>query len=230
MDIKEEGLVNPYTNWYYQAKLYAIKELLSDNTRTDILVDVGAGSGFFGKEIAKHFSYSKLILIDTGYSSVTQAQDEKINYHDNCPHIPASTYLFVDVLEHIELDLEVLSHYVSESAFGARFILTVPAFQFLWSPHDEFLDHKRRYTKKMLSKLASDAGLSIDNSYYIFSFVFPIIFLKKRFFMRKGVVKSSLREYPPIINFLLRKICVIEHRYFKNPWFGTSVILFGTKA
>jgi hypothetical protein len=31
-----------------------------------------------------------------------------------------------------------------------RVLITVPAFRFLWFGHDEFLEHRRRYTRGMV--------------------------------------------------------------------------------
>jgi hypothetical protein len=230
MDIKEEGLVDLQYSWYYQSKIIAILRLLSSNAEKDVLVDVGAGSGFFGMEISKKFHFSQTILIDPGYGDSKKTSSKKIEYYRSCPHIPASTYLFIDVLEHVDFDSEFLSHYVSESRPGAKFVISVPAFDFLWSSHDEFLQHKRRYSKKSLMQLAISSGIEIEDSYYIFSAVFPIAFLKRRFLSRKMQNKSDLRDYRPLVNNILKKICVFEHKYIKNPWFGTSVVLMGTKS
>ena len=40
----------------------------------------------------------------------------------------------------------LLRHYAAKVPSGAHFLVTVPAFRFLWSGHDVFLEHKRRYT------------------------------------------------------------------------------------
>ena len=41
---------------------------------------------------------------------------------------------------------------------GTPVFITVPAFSFLWSAHDVFLDHRRRYTSKMLVRTMTLRG------------------------------------------------------------------------
>lgn len=53
MDIKENGLVNTDTNWYYRAKVAGVIRKLKPYPNIGLLIDVGSGSGFFGSEIAK---------------------------------------------------------------------------------------------------------------------------------------------------------------------------------
>ena len=57
---------------------------------------------------------------------------------------------------------------------NTRFLISVPAFQFLWSGHDDFLDHKRRYTLHLLEKVLRNAGLKVKHGVYYFCIVFPI--------------------------------------------------------
>ena len=52
----------------------------------------------------------------------------------------------MDVLEHVDNDAGLVRHYATKVPSGAHFLVTVPAFRFLWSGHDVFLEHKRRYT------------------------------------------------------------------------------------
>ena len=58
----------------------------------------------------------------------------------------ADLVLLMDVLEHMTDDVTLLREYVERVTSGTRFLITVPAFGFLWSGHDEFLRHYRRYT------------------------------------------------------------------------------------
>ena len=44
----------------------------------------------------------------------------------------------MDVLEHVADDLALLKEYVDKARPGTAFLITVPAFQFLWSGHDDF--------------------------------------------------------------------------------------------
>src|SRR3546814_5651478 len=64
----------------------------------------------------------------------------------------------MDVLEHGEDDAGLLRTYLDKAPPQAQATITVPAFQVLWSHHDVFLEHHRRYTLKTLSRLVERAG------------------------------------------------------------------------
>ena len=53
-----------------------------------------------------------------------------------------------DALEHIKDDKKIIKELRNYLNDGGSIILTVPAFQFLWSDHDELSMHFRRYNKK----------------------------------------------------------------------------------
>ena len=232
MDIKESGLVNTDTNWYYRAKVAAVIRRLKLHPNIGLLVDVGSGSGFFGSEIAKVKSVDKKVFIDPGYSSSPPNNLQNSEWFVQCPHIPGDIYLFIDVLEHVDDDVNLLQHYVKEASAGAIFIVSVPAFSFLWSKHDNFLEHKRRYTKGELEKIATLAGLNIVSSGYLFSSVFPLVCLVRLFnkITSDKKLSSDMREYPYFVNLSLKLLCKLEHNYFTNKYFGTSVILSGQKS
>jgi hypothetical protein len=94
-----------------------------------------------------------------------------------------------DVLEHIvDYDStlrEISKHMHPES----RLILSVPSYKWMWSSHDEFLHHKRRYTKKRLRNDLSVNFDVIDINYMNF-FLFPLAAVARLVFKVLGI-KSS---------------------------------------
>lgn len=97
-----------------------------------------------------------------------------------CPHdIPFGAHSFdlvclFDVLEHIEDDLATLQAVASLLARDGRALVTVPAYRWLWSEHDEFLHHKRRYRAAELRQKASAAGLRTAALSYFNTLLFPL--------------------------------------------------------
>lgn len=82
--------------------------------------------------------------------------------------------LMCDVLEHLpdaKLALENLRQGLLDEP-GAFVLLSVPAFQFLWSPWDEIEKHKCRYTADTLRSVADAAGFEVSRSTYFFSPLF----------------------------------------------------------
>lgn len=78
-----------------------------------------------------------------------------------------------DVLEHIEADTASLAALASRLSDRGAILVTVPAFPFLWSRHDERHHHFRRYTRKSLAAVAREAGLKVSYSSYFNFFLFP---------------------------------------------------------
>ena len=54
----------------------------------------------------------------------------------------------MDVLEHIRDDYSALKEWKKVLNPNGIILISVPAFQHLWSHHDKFLGHYRRYNKK----------------------------------------------------------------------------------
>jgi hypothetical protein len=104
-------------------------------------------------------------------------KDKKVTYHNNYFELTGPRYdlvLLLDVLEHVQEDekfLEEISDRYLSSA--GHLIITAPAFPSLYSRHDEFLAHFRRYTRKELIRLVQEANLSCIRSGYLFLSLLP---------------------------------------------------------
>jgi SAM-dependent methyltransferase len=84
-----------------------------------------------------------------------------------------------DVLEHVEEDEATLRTLRDCLAPGGVGVLTVPAFAWLWGPHDTQLHHKRRYAKAELRRKIRAAGLKIERLTYSNMLLFPAAVLAR---------------------------------------------------
>ena len=91
------------------------------------------------------------------------------------PLRPASfdTVLALDVIEHLPDDVAFLESAAALCAPGGRVIVGVPAFQLLWSRHDQTFQHHRRYSAAQLREAVVAAGLRIERITYTNFLVFP---------------------------------------------------------
>lgn len=80
----------------------------------------------------------------------------------------------LDVLEHIDDDRASLEALGEGLAENGRLLITVPAFQWLWSKHDKLHHHKRRYSQKSLEGVIRAAGLKPVKAGYFNSLLFPL--------------------------------------------------------
>ena len=80
-----------------------------------------------------------------------------------------------DVIEHVEDDVKAVSEMYRVCSPGGMVAVTVPAFQSLWSKHDEINHHKRRYTKKQLERLFQNiAGKKTYSGFFNVILFLPI--------------------------------------------------------
>jgi 2-polyprenyl-3-methyl-5-hydroxy-6-metoxy-1,4-benzoquinol methylase len=76
------------------------------------------------------------------------------------------TIIYIDVLEHIEKDLDELNHAATHLRPGGHLIVLSPAHQRLFSPFDAAIGHFRRYNRPMLRSI-SPAGLRLERLRYL---------------------------------------------------------------
>ena len=101
----------------------------------------------------------------------------------------------LDVLEHIDDDRSSLETLGKGLAEGGRMLVTVPAYQWLWSKHDELHHHKRRYTRKGLERVVRAAGLEVEDAGYFNSLLFPLA-VGQRFATRLAPGEAKADELP----------------------------------
>ncbi|WP_460124950.1 class I SAM-dependent methyltransferase [Pseudomonas sp. H3_G09] len=235
MDLKETDILGDSIDehWYYCCKAAATRRLLGDAPIRRIL-DVGAGSGFFSHHLLTHTDAHEAWCVDISYpadSSATTA-GKPVHYRRGIDSIDADLVLLMDVLEHVDDDLALLRSYVDKVPSGSRFLMTVPAFQFLWSGHDDFLEHKRRYTLAQFETLAGDAGLTVQRGAYYFGAVFPIAAALRLLPQgsREAPPQSQLKRHHPLVNSVLKTLCRLELPLMgKNRLAGLSVFVLAQK-
>ena len=81
--------------------------------------------------------------------------------------------LMLDVLEHMEHPATALRHALSLLAPQGVVVITVPAFQWLWTRHDDLNRHVLRYDRRSFRGLVREAGggLRILRERYLFQWV-----------------------------------------------------------
>lgn len=81
----------------------------------------------------------------------------------------------LDVLEHIDDDTAGLARARRLLKPSGRLLVTVPAYAWLWSAHDDAHHHRRRYTSGMIQQRARESGLAVARLGYFNSLLFPLI-------------------------------------------------------
>ena len=145
-----------------------------------------------------------------------------------------------NLLEHLEEPTELLQEVYRVLKPGGFLLVSVPAFQFLWSSEDEDLGNFRRQSKSSLKNLIGGEGLSVLSTRYLLASLVPLAFLSRTIPYRlqinrsyTDVISTNTSRLAPsrLINSLARLILGLELRLAKlipSP-FGLSVFALGEK-
>jgi 2-polyprenyl-3-methyl-5-hydroxy-6-metoxy-1,4-benzoquinol methylase len=233
MDLKEEDILGAHIaqHWYYRSKAAALRRVVAD-VHPQRLLDVGAGSGFFSRHLLEKTAARSALCVDIGYERERDDQvgAKPVLYRRDCAMTDCDLVLMMDVLEHVDDDRGLLRHYAAKVPAGAHFLVTVPAFRFLWSGHDVFLEHKRRYRLSEIESAMRDAGLAIVKGAYYFGFVFPLAAAVRLAARGQPEPRSSLKKHGAATNSLLAAICAAELPLFPvNRLAGLSAFVLARK-
>jgi SAM-dependent methyltransferase len=115
-----------------------------------------------------------------------------------------------DVLEHVEADAASLAALRDRLSDRGVIVVTVPAFPWLWSRHDERHHHFRRYTRASLGKVAGAAGLRVRYASYFNFFLFPVAVTARALKRLTGSDTPDDTMPAPAVNAVLTRIFGIE--------------------
>ena len=116
-----------------------------------------------------------------------------------------------DVLEHIEDDKGSLEALSALLAPGGRIIVTVPAYQWLWSTLDTLSHHKRRYNTKQVRAMVDGSGLSVTRLSYFNAILLPFAIIARKYdqLFRKATT-SGYGVPSAFINSLFKRVFSLE--------------------
>jgi hypothetical protein len=193
----------------------------------DAIADVGSGDAFVLKYLAGNNPGGVHAAIDHAYTpdivNALNAEDadKNIQFFDNIQKALAvnrfSCILLMDVIEHIKNDTTFLKDLVNTGDIqtGTSFLITVPAFQSLFSKHDVLLSHYRRYNVKQLTALCNKNNLRIVTSGYFFFSLLPVRLLHllaERISMRKPEKAIDNWEGSHFVSNIISSILWIDFR------------------
>jgi len=146
-----------------------------------------------------------------------------------------------DVIEHVENDLLALTNMYHLLKNDGYAFITVPACPSLWNAGDVFAEHKRRYTLIELRKRVEEAGFQIKKITYFMTLLFPILYMKRKFFVKSLDNESCMQDGKydylselnpnPLLNKFLYNIFSIEPFLLKhmNLPIGSSILCVAQK-
>jgi SAM-dependent methyltransferase len=183
MDLIETSNNSNRHPWELSRTRCLINEIKKSHSNGDIL-DIGSGDMYFDKELLKNnVNINSLRGIDINLKENIESNKCKwFNDYKKLDIKQFDTIIMMDVIEHIENDDEFLINTIGPLLKNnGKIIMTIPAYQFLYSKHDEVLKHYRRYNIKMIKNLCNKSNFRIKRyHYFYFLLLFPRLLTKKR--------------------------------------------------
>jgi SAM-dependent methyltransferase len=134
------------------------------------------------------------------------------------------TVVCLNVLEHIENDVDALKSMRATLGEGGKCVIVVPAMQVAYGALDRAMDHCRRYSKGVLSQRMRDAGFDVIHTRY---FNFPGLFgwwWHGRILKSTKIPEGGTRLFDRLVPFLSG----VESIF--HPPVGQSLIVVGEKV
>lgn len=220
-------------HWWLIAKREISLKLLEHfiKKRDLKILDIGCGTG---KNIETLSKFGKTWGIDISPQAIKYCKKRgikniKLGKADQTGFKKSSFDIItlLDVLEHVD-DNKTLKEIYRILKPNGLLLISVPAYQDLWSKWDEVLRHKRRYSKESLQTLCKKNNFTIKKISYMFSFLLPPVFILRKIksLLYNNDYPSDFRLTHPVISFLLLGLSRLEHKFVlkKTIPFGTSII------
>lgn len=207
VELKNAGTSQVVHPWEQARLAFVVKQIkrISKGSGKRTLLEAGCGDGFVVSELAKTFPQDQFYGYDPYFEDdVLQHLRERYKQSENLrlfkqlgelssmdEHVSIVTLL--DVIEHIEDEVAALIELRKSPAITREttFVITVPAHQKLFSDHDVFMKHFRRYNKSLLRSRLTAAGFEIvEMRYFFFSLIAPR-WLQKRLEANKTATENE---------------------------------------
>lgn len=234
-------------HWWFKARLKILDNIISKQMQdqsTQKILNAGAATGATSIMLKQYGEVLSLEYDDDCSTFLSEILKEEI-LNASLTALPLINNTFdlvcaFDVIEHIEDHDKAIKEINRVLQDDGYVFLTVPAFNILWSEHDEINHHFRRYRLKELHELLQGNGFKIEySSYFNFILFLPILIVRliSKLIPRKKNTKSTGSDFEKFstnkwLNQLLYKIFESElfllKRNIKLP-FGVSAMILAKK-
>lgn len=224
------------SHWWFLGRKHLLRSLLRSTPPGSLILDAGCGTGLAEDVLS---GLGTVVGVDIALDAVKDHACESpecicLASIDPAPFADRTFDLVValDIIEHIEDDCAAVREMHRICRPGGRLLLTVPAYDWLRSTHDDALGHLRRYTARQVGRIMNEAGYRVEKLSYAVAAPFPAVvairFLRR---LRGHGGGSDLAEAPGPINLALTVVMRAEAWLLKsfNLPFGLSVVAVGVR-
>jgi SAM-dependent methyltransferase len=240
MDSEFEKQYHDYeeSHFWFKGRRHLLLQLIKDYPSNAKILDIGCSGGVLLAELQKN-NYHDISGVDISPKAIALAKQRDVGkiYQSEAILTPFPDSYFdiviaSDILEHLPDDSLALKEWQRILKPNGLMIIGVPAFQFLYSIHDQINHHYRRYDKKDLLKLLNNfPALKIIFFSYWGLFLFVPIWFRSIFYRSPKIIKLNKKNYFKINNFVnnfIYNLVKIENYFIKKNIslpFGTSIII-----
>ena len=206
-------------HWWYRGRRTVLDGVIAALHLTPgaQILDAGCGSGRNMVELQRYGAVTGIELSETSVALARERHAGEV-VSGSVLEMPFADGRFelavsLDVIEHLEDDLGALRELRRTVKPGGALLVTVPAYQWLWSGHDEINHHHRRYTRRSLQRVAEQAGWEQVRTTYFNSLLLPVAIVLRVLdrFSRKPTESSLDLWVPPEpVNWALERPLAIE--------------------
>jgi SAM-dependent methyltransferase len=225
------------SHWWFRGRLAVIRATLRRALppRRLRLLELGCGSG---NVLAALTEFGEAVGMDAHEDLTAAGRAAGLDVRvgrlpDNLGVAPgwADVVLLLDVIEHVDDDVATLRAARTGVGDGGLLVVTVPAYQWLWSGHDEVLGHRRRYTAARLRAAVERAGFTVVRVSYFNSLLFPLLAAVRGLKCLRGDRGHDLRRPAAAVNWLLERVFAFERHLVPRVRlpFGSSLLLIGRR-
>jgi SAM-dependent methyltransferase len=230
----ERAAATLHAHWWFTARAVILERLLASLSlpRPARILEIGCGAG---ANLPVLRAFGSVAAVEQDSFSRDQARarhDAEVlpgSLPDDLPYADRRFDLvcLFDVLEHVERDEDALRAARERLAPEGVMIVTVPAYQWLYSAHDRSSHHLRRYTARRLENIAGAASLRPVRLGYYNTFLFPFAAIGRLASRGAGGTGEDPLVLPPApLNRLLHRVFAAESALIGRTFFpyGLSVI------
>jgi SAM-dependent methyltransferase len=174
--VEHRGEISRRHPWETARADFFLRACAGDGLVPRSVLDVGAGDAWFAACYCERYPRDNVVCWDAGYTAErvrAMRSSPRLTYVASAPEGPFDLVLMLDVIEHVEDDAAFLREVLARLRSGGTAIVSVPAWPWLYGPHDVHLGHCRRYSPAAARSLLSAVGLEVEQAGGVFHSLLP---------------------------------------------------------
>ena len=205
-------------HWWYRARRKIIDELIRRYARPRVeaqVLEIGCGTGHNLAMLAG-FGHVDGLELDDEARALSEKRLGRAIMSSPLPELADVAdrhYDLIgafDVIEHIEDDSAAIASIAKKLKPGGKFVMTVPAHQWMWTAHDVVNHHKRRYSRGSLKALLERSPMKLEKIGYFNSLLFPLAIAERAASKLRDREDADVKLPPAALNAVLETIFAAE--------------------